>query len=292
MKLLKGIYHWLCLLPRFISLQGENDDRYLEDVKFSMDKYDMVAAPSEDYFKSRYLNIISTVTKNNFNPQAKLKVLDAGCGQGRIAIELAKKGFSVEAIDYTESTLKKGKEYAAAAGINKNQINWVKGELPNILTNYSLGSYDMVLCLEVMFMMPWPEECFKALARLVKPGGVLLVAVRPRLFYLQYYLMNKNFSSLECCAKHNNLASRGGGLSWFDPEQVRQLFLKNGFENIQKWGIGILSGIEGDPTAHFSLPACLAEKDRALLGKIEDQYSRTYINSGRYMVFAGKKGGK
>ena len=287
MYLLRRLYHWVRLFPKLLFLK-EGDNRYLKVVKKTMDKYDMVTAPSEDYFKLRYMTIIDTVLKDNFDGKEKLKVLDAGCGQGRLTIELAKKGHKIDAIDCTESALQKARNYAAEAGI-KDCVNWIKGDLSNILSDFKESSYDIVLCMEVLYMMPRSEECFRALSKMVKPEGILLISVRLRLFYLIYYLMHNDFLRLDWCAKNNNMTGLGGSLSWFDPEEVTQLFLKNGFENIEKWGIGILSGIKDDPTSGFSIPCFLSEKERILLGRIEDQYSQIYVNSGRYMVFSGKR---
>ena len=47
-----------------------------------------------------------------------LKILDVGCGTGRHAIELTKRGYRVTGIDLAEGQLKKAREKAAAASLN------------------------------------------------------------------------------------------------------------------------------------------------------------------------------
>jgi cyclopropane fatty-acyl-phospholipid synthase-like methyltransferase len=52
----------------------------------------------------------------NLNPGDK--ILDLGCGPGRHSIELAKKGFDVVGVDFSEVYLKTAKERAEDAGVN------------------------------------------------------------------------------------------------------------------------------------------------------------------------------
>ena len=47
-----------------------------------------------------------------------LKILDVGCGTGRHAIELSKRGYNVTGIDLSESQLKRAREKAQAANLN------------------------------------------------------------------------------------------------------------------------------------------------------------------------------
>ena len=47
-----------------------------------------------------------------------LKILDVGCGTGRHAIELTKRGYNVTGIDLSESQLKRAKEKAKTANLS------------------------------------------------------------------------------------------------------------------------------------------------------------------------------
>ena len=48
----------------------------------------------------------------------ELKILDVGCGTGRHAIELAKRGYKVTGIDLSVSQLNRAREKAALENIN------------------------------------------------------------------------------------------------------------------------------------------------------------------------------
>jgi len=47
-----------------------------------------------------------------------LRILDVGCGTGRHAIELSKRGYNVTGVDLSESQLKRAREKALAAGLS------------------------------------------------------------------------------------------------------------------------------------------------------------------------------
>lgn len=284
----KKLYHWLRWFPKIV-LTDRNAPTYLSHITKGMDEYDMVTAPSEDYYKSRYIKLLKTLIQERFNRKT-LRIFDAGCGQGRISIELAKMGHTVDAIDYVKSALIKGREYAKQSGVEKH-ITWKEGQFPDVLSSFDANSYDLVLCLEVLYMMAFEKskQTLEGLAKLTRKGGHLVVSVRSRFFYLAYSLLNRDLLKLEWCAKHPDFADLGDWSSWLDPDDLVDLFERNGFKNIKRTGLGILSGIEGDPTSHFCMPHLLAEKERELLGEIEDRYGKIYPDTGRYVICWGEK---
>jgi SAM-dependent methyltransferase len=54
------------------------------------------------------------------------RALDVGCGSGRDAVYLARRGWQVTAVDFVDEALAKAKERAAEAGA---QVQWVKGDV-------------------------------------------------------------------------------------------------------------------------------------------------------------------
>lgn len=52
-----------------------------------------------------------------FNRDRSMRVLDIGCGTGRHAIELAKRGYTVTGVDLSEGQLARARENAANAGV-------------------------------------------------------------------------------------------------------------------------------------------------------------------------------
>jgi SAM-dependent methyltransferase len=94
-------------------------------------------------------------------------VLDAGCGTGRVAIELARRGIDVAGVDLDSSMLARAKDKAP-------QLTWVHGDLVDV----DLGRrFDVVVIAGnvMIFLTPGTEGRVVAnLARHVAPGGSLV----------------------------------------------------------------------------------------------------------------------
>ena len=94
-------------------------------------------------------------------------VLDAGCGTGRVAVELARRNLDVTGVDVDSSMLDKARTKAPA-------LRWIQADLAEV----DLGrTFDtVVLAGNVMiFLAPGTEGAVVAnLARHVAPGGWLV----------------------------------------------------------------------------------------------------------------------
>jgi SAM-dependent methyltransferase len=95
------------------------------------------------------------------------RVLDAGCGTGRVAIELAGRGLDVAGVDIDASMLARAREKAPG-------LTWVHADLAEV----DLGrTFDVVVMAGnvMIFLAPATETQVVAnLARHVAPGGSLV----------------------------------------------------------------------------------------------------------------------
>lgn len=102
------------------------------------------------------------------------RILDVGCGYGRVAILLALCGFDVVGIDICLPFVEVARQRAAQAGatVRIEHQNMCSMTLPE-------ASFDVVLCLWSAFReLLEPEEQSRALAgmyRVLKPGGWALL---------------------------------------------------------------------------------------------------------------------
>jgi SAM-dependent methyltransferase len=100
----------------------------------------------------------------SFNPTS---VLDAGCGTGRVAIELARRGVEVVGVDADASMLAEARRRARG-------LEWVEADLARL----DLGrAFDaVVLAGNVPLFCPQPSRpaLVRACAAHVAPGGVLV----------------------------------------------------------------------------------------------------------------------
>lgn len=73
------------------------------------------------------------------------RILDLACGHGRHSVELAKRGFTVVGLDYSELFIEKAKADAKEAGVN---VEFVRGDMKQLLFS---GEFDVVLMLFTAF---------------------------------------------------------------------------------------------------------------------------------------------
>lgn len=102
-----------------------------------------------------------------------LLVLDAGCGMGRYLRVAAEGGASVVGVDLSAAV-------EAARDLNRDagNVSVVRGDL--LRPPFAEGAFDHVYSLGVLDHTPDPKAAFLALARLLKPGGRIVIWVYPR----------------------------------------------------------------------------------------------------------------
>ena len=100
------------------------------------------------------------------------RVLDAGCGTGRVAAELSRRGVSVAAVDADPDML-------AAARAKDPELPWAHCDLADEsgLARTAPGPFDLILLAGnvMIFLTPGSEQQVLAnLARRLAPGGLLV----------------------------------------------------------------------------------------------------------------------
>ena len=110
-------------------------------------------------------------------------ILDIGCGTGRHAVELARRGYAVTGIDLSESMLAVAKEKAAAAGVSVDFHRCDARELPFD----SRFDAAIMLCGGAFPLMETDAMNFQILqnaARALKPSGTFIFSALNGLFPL------------------------------------------------------------------------------------------------------------
>lgn len=111
------------------------------------------------------------------------RLLDLGCGGGRHAFEAMRRGARVTALDYSAGELKDvGGVAAAMIGSGEVTVDsWagvVNGDALDL--PFPDGSFDRIICSEVLEHIWDDERAIQQLVRVLRPGGRLAVTVPTR----------------------------------------------------------------------------------------------------------------
>ncbi|WP_026400610.1 class I SAM-dependent methyltransferase [Actinomadura rifamycini] len=98
--------------------------------------------------------------------------LDLGCGEGADAIWLARRGWSVTAVDVSTVALGRAAAHAKEEGVEAR----VAFERHDLGHSFPAGSYDLVSAQFLQSPLDWPRaEILRSAAAAVAPGGLLLI---------------------------------------------------------------------------------------------------------------------
>ncbi len=100
-------------------------------------------------------------------------VLDAGCGMGRYARLAADAGARVVGIDLSWAV-------RAARELNPGREDLLFARADLFRLPFANGQFDQIYSLGVLDHTPDPRRAFLALARLLRPGGRIVIWVYPR----------------------------------------------------------------------------------------------------------------
>lgn len=98
------------------------------------------------------------------------RALDLACGEGRNALWLARQGWRVTAVDFSEVALDKGRERAAKDGL---ELDWLAADLTAYLPEP--GGFDLVLIAYLHLSAHDMRTVLGRAAAALAPGGTLFV---------------------------------------------------------------------------------------------------------------------
>ncbi|WP_298444264.1 class I SAM-dependent methyltransferase [uncultured Ferrimonas sp.] len=112
-------------------------------------------------------------------PQAGMRVLDVGAGNGRDARFMAQRQCSVIAIEPSKNLRNKGKQHCAA--LTDGSVQWLDDRLPELTAAQALGiQFDLILVSAVWMHLNASERqrAFRKLAKLLAANGKLVITLR------------------------------------------------------------------------------------------------------------------
>jgi len=176
--------------------------------KFNEDKRLMRRHGQVEYITSmKYIHKYLEILQGENAKDTTLQILDIGAGTGRYAVELAKEGYDVTAVEYVKYNLGRLKQNANVAKKECQEagkeflLQAYQGDARK-LKRFAEDTFDLTLLFGPMYHLYSFEDKLQALTeakRVTRPGGYILVA----------YLMNeygvltygfKEGHALECMA--------------------------------------------------------------------------------------------
>ena len=122
------------------------------------------------YLRNRVASVLGCDPATE-SPFAGIRVLDIGCGGGILSESIARLGGSVVGIDVTEKNLTVARLHAQWSGL---AIDYRLADVEQLAATGEV--YDLVLNMEVVEHVERRPEFLAQCGRLVRPGGVLVVA--------------------------------------------------------------------------------------------------------------------
>ena len=115
---------------------------------------------------------------NAIGPASGVRILDAGCGEGYMARELASQGADVLGIDSSANLVQAA---SALSGTDAASPRFRVADVTGL--DDADSSYDLVLCNHLMNDLPDPRGPIAELARVLKPGGRIVILMLHPCFY-------------------------------------------------------------------------------------------------------------
>ncbi len=136
----------------------------------------MYIPPAMDLSKSIIENqkLIERKMSRDLGVGKGAKMLDIGCGRGRVANHMAAlTGAHVTGINVDDSQLEAARKYAASTGMEK-QLEFKRGDVNDIPYTFPDQSLDGIYQIQVFSLSKDLLKLFKELHRMLKPGGKLV----------------------------------------------------------------------------------------------------------------------
>lgn len=109
----------------------------------------------------------------SIKPLAGMRALDVGCGAGLLCEPLARLGAEMSGVDAAEENVKAAREHARASGLT---IEYRWGDVDQL----GLVDFDLVCSMEVIEHVADKRAFVAALARALKPGGLMVLSTPNR----------------------------------------------------------------------------------------------------------------
>jgi len=221
-----------------------------------------------------------------------IRILDAGCGTGQLAIFLSLKGRKVLGIDFSSNSLRKGNDFKKKFKLDN--VDFMQMSIFDMALKEN--SFDCVFCMGVLHHTHSAYDGFKVLCRLVKKNGYIVVGlynkygrISSSVRKLIFKVVGERFQALDYFMRRGDMDSKKKK-TWFMDQYRNPHESKHSVGEVLNWFkenkveyINSLPKISLDE--QFALGEKLFEK-HDLGGKIDH-----FLSQLSWMFTQGKEGG-
>ena len=162
-------------------------------------------------------------------PLSGIRVLDVGCGGGLLSESMAGAGAEVRGIDVVAKNIEVARHHACASGLNVSYDRTTA----EALAGRQL-TYDVVLNMEVVEHVPDVSALIDDCARLVAPGGLMVVATINRTFLSWLFAIVGAEYVLRWLPRGTHQWHR-----FVKPDELQNLLRQNAFDMLGQTGVRV-----------------------------------------------------
>ena len=126
--------------------------------------YDRVGEPYHDHYGRRLVEVL--------DPRPTDALLDVGCGRGAVLVPAAPRVHRLVGVDASPGMVAAAREELDRAGAGPVDLRVMDAES----LEFEDASFDAVTCAFTLFFLPRPERAADEFARVLRPGGRLIVS--------------------------------------------------------------------------------------------------------------------
>jgi SAM-dependent methyltransferase len=236
-------------------------------------QHNMHTDEGELFYLDEYMDILNPLL---VTPR---RILDVGAQFGRFTIPLAASGHDLVATDIDPGCVAYIRRHAPHAEVLQESVTQTTGR------NWD-PAFDIVLCLELLYLLPDWEQVLGGLVSSLDPEGNLVASHRSQGYYVHRMLRDRDFDGLDLI-----LSGRHAALNAQSLDDVERAYGELGLRLDSVTGVGTLSGIAVDPFAAITDPSRLSRSERLRLRGYETdpELNRRFIDSARYLLVVASR---
>jgi S-adenosylmethionine-dependent methyltransferase len=205
--------------------------------KFNQNINNWIDWGNQPWADLRY-NVININLQRHF-PDRPLNILDAGGGDGRDAIRLARQGHQVTLVDYSDTMLKKAQQDAEESLVI-DKMRFYQAPIEQLSDLFPLQTFDVVLFHNVIQYVKDATEALRLVCGMLRNDGILSVSSVNR--YSEAYreaLLRLNLDAAYDLldAKQIYTATFDTMTTQYSAEEIKDMLQSMGYELTAHYGI-------------------------------------------------------